>query len=126
MNIEASLLVRAVGLGILGLAAGSLSGFLGIGGAVVIIPALVFIFGFSQMTAQGTTLMLMIPPIGLLAALQYWKAGHVDLVAGVIIAVFFFFGGLIGGRFADQVDPVILRKVFAVFLAVIAVKMFLD
>ena len=126
MQLGTMELTRAIGLGVLGLAAGTLSGFLGIGGAVLIIPALVFIFGFSQMTAQGTTLMLMIPPIGLLAALQYWKAGHVDIVAGAIIALFFFFGGLVGGRFADQVDPVILRKVFAVFLAFIAVKMFFE
>ena len=70
--------------------------------------------------------MLMIPPIGLLAALQYWKAGNVDIKAGLIIALFFFFGGLIGARFAQTIDPVLLRKGFALFLLVIAVKMFFD
>ncbi len=126
MQIATNEVLRLGGLGLLGLAAGTLSGLLGIGGAVLIIPALVFIFGFSQVTAQGTTLLLMIPPIGLLAALQYWKAGHVDILAGTVIALFFFFGGFFGGRFATLIDPVILRKAFALFLALIAVKMFLD
>jgi uncharacterized protein len=79
-------LLSGIGLGAIGLIAGSLSGLLGIGGAVVIIPALVLIFGYSQRLAQGTTLLLMIPPIGLLAALEYWKAGDVDLKAAIIIA----------------------------------------
>jgi len=119
-----SALITSAGLGLLGLVAGSLSGLLGIGGAIVIIPALVFIFGFSQKLAQGTTLLLMIPPIGLLAALQYYKAGDVDLRAAIIIAVSFFVGGLIGGKLAAVVDPVLLRRIFSVFLAAVAAKMF--
>jgi uncharacterized membrane protein YfcA len=126
MPIDGTVIVKALGLGLLGLAAGTLSGLLGIGGAVLIIPALVFLFGFSQITAQGTTLLLMIPPIGLLAAMQYWKAGHVDLKAAIIIAIFFFFGGLLGGKLADALDPNLLRKGFALFLAVIAAKMFFE
>jgi uncharacterized protein len=119
-------LLSGIGLGAIGLIAGSLSGLLGIGGAVVIIPALVLIFGYSQRLAQGTTLLLMIPPIGLLAALEYWKAGDVDLKAAIIIASFFFLGGLIGAKLATNIDPVLVRRIFAVFLVVIAVKMFLD
>lgn len=118
--------MSGIGLGAIGLIAGSLSGLLGIGGAVVIIPALVLIFGYSQRLAQGTTLLLMIPPIGLLAALEYWKAGDVDLKAAIIIASFFFLGGLIGAKLATNIDPVLVRRIFAVFLVVIAVKMFLD
>jgi uncharacterized protein len=119
-------LVRTIGYAILGVAAGTLSGLLGIGGAIVIIPALVFIFGFDQKTAQGTTLLLMVPPIGLLAALRYYQAGHVDLKAGAVIAALFFVGGLLGARLADLLDPSLMRKVFAVCLAGIAVKMFFD
>jgi uncharacterized membrane protein YfcA len=115
-------LLRGLGFAGLGLLAGSLSGLLGIGGAVVIIPALVFVFGFSQRSAQGTALFLMIPPIGLLAALQYWKTGNVDWQAGLVIALFFFLGGLLGGKFANAVDPALLRKLFAVFLFGISLK----
>lgn len=103
-----------------------MSGLLGIGGAVVIIPALVFIFGFSQKMAQGTTLLLMIPPIGLLAALSYYKAGDVDLRAAIVIALFFFVGGWLGGRLGLSVNEAVLRKVFAVFLVGIAAKMFFE
>jgi len=117
-------LLRTVGYGLVGLAAGTLSGLLGIGGAVVIIPALVYIFGYSQKLAQGTTLLLMVPPIGLLAALQYYRAGDVDLKAGAIIAVLFFAGGFFGAKLALVVDPNLLRKIFAVCLAAIAAKMF--
>jgi uncharacterized protein len=119
-------IIQSLGLGLLGLIAGSLSGLLGIGGAVVIIPALVLAFGFSQRMAQGTTLLLMIPPIGLLAALQYWKAGDVDLKAAIIIAAFFFVGGLLGAKLATSIDPAIVRKIFAVFLIGIAVKMLIE
>ena len=119
-------LLQGLGLGLLGLLAGTMSGLLGIGGAVVIIPALVFVFGFTQKMAQGTTLLLMIPPIGLLAALSYYRAGDVNIKAAVVIAVFFFLGGWLGGKLGLTLDEAILRKVFAVFLVGIAVKMFFE
>ena len=114
-----------IGFAVLGLAAGSISGVLGIGAAVFIIPALVFLFGFDQKTAQGTTLAMMIPPIGLLAAMEYFKSGHIHIVAAVLMAVFFFAGGWIGGRFAESFDPLILRRVFAVALVLIAIRMWI-
>jgi uncharacterized membrane protein YfcA len=122
--MDSNELTRILGYGILGLAAGTISGLLGIGGAVIIIPALVFIFGFSQKMAQGTTLLLMVPPIGLLAALQYYRAGSVDLKAGAIIAALFFVGGFFGAKLAELIDPALMRKIFAVCLAGISVKMF--
>jgi uncharacterized protein len=122
--MDHSELARTLGFGILGLVAGTLSGLLGIGGAIVIIPALVFIFGFSQKMAQGTTLLLMVPPIGLLAAWQFYRAGDVDIRAGAIIAALFFVGGFLGAKLAVHVDPQLLRKIFAVCLAGIAAKMF--
>jgi uncharacterized protein len=122
--MDSNELVRTLGFGVLGLAVGVISGLLGIGGAIVLIPALVFIFGFSQKMAQGTTLLLMVPPIGLLAALQYYRAGNVDLKAGAIIAALFFVGGFFGAKLADLIDPALMRKIFAVCLAGISVKMF--
>lgn len=122
--MDSNELTRYLGYGILGLAAGAISGLLGIGGAIVIIPALVFIFGFSQKMAQGTTLLLMVPPIGLLAALQYYRGGFVDLKAGAIIAALFFVGGFFGAKLAELIDPALMRKIFAVCLAGISVKMF--
>jgi uncharacterized membrane protein YfcA len=122
--MDSNEITRILGYGILGLTAGAISGLLGIGGAIVIIPALVFIFGFSQKMAQGTTLLLMVPPIGLLAALQYYRGGNIDLKAGAIIAALFFVGGFFGAKLADLIDPALMRKIFAVCLAGISVKMF--
>jgi uncharacterized membrane protein YfcA len=122
--MDSNELTKILGYGILGLAAGTASGLLGIGGAVIIIPALVFIFGFSQKMAQGTTLLLMVPPIGLLAALQYYRSGDVDLKAGAIIAALFFIGGFLGAKLAENIDPALMRKIFAVCLAGISVKLF--
>jgi uncharacterized membrane protein YfcA len=108
---------------LLGLAAGILSGLLGIGGGIIIIPCLVFIFGLSQHAAQGTTLALMVPPIGLLAAWTYYKQGHVDLRIAVLICLGFFVGGLFGAKLAGAFNPVLLKRLFGVLLLITAVKM---
>lgn len=110
---------------ILGLVTGAFSGLIGIGGGVIIMPALMFLFGFSQHQAQGTTLALMIPPIGLLAAMTYYKHGYVDLKIASLICVGFFFGGLLGAKFAVDLPNVILEKVCGAVLLVIALKMML-
>lgn len=107
----------------LGLFAGVASGLIGIGGATIIIPALVFLFGFDQHTAQGTTLAMMVPPIGLLAAWAYYKAGYVDIKIAGILAVGFFFGGLIGAKYATELSGATLQRVFGIGLLLIAVKM---
>ncbi|PIR16586.1 MAG: permease [Deltaproteobacteria bacterium CG11_big_fil_rev_8_21_14_0_20_49_13] len=108
-----------------GFLAGVLGGFLGVGGAVLMIPVLVFFLGFSQKMAQGTTLAAMIPPIGLMAALMYWKAGNVDFKAAILLACGFFIGGWIGGTLVQEIPDGIIRKVFAIFLVIIAVKMWM-
>jgi uncharacterized membrane protein YfcA len=107
----------------LGLLAGIASGFLGIGGGVIIIPILVYFFGFSQHEAQGTTLALMIPPIGLLAAIKYYRDGNVDIRVVAFVCIGFFLGGLLGAYLVSPVPDHILRKVFGVFLFAIALKM---
>jgi uncharacterized membrane protein YfcA len=109
----------------LGLLAGVLSGLLGLGGGILIVPALVLIFGLSQHTAQGTTLALMVPPIGLLAAWTYYKQGYVDLKIAALICVGFFFGGLLGAKLATLIDAALLKKLFGVALLVTALRMIL-
>ncbi len=109
---------------LLGLIAGVLSGVVGIGGGTIIIPTLVFLFGFTQHKAQGTTLALMVPPIGILAAWTYYKQGFVDLRAAAFIVLGFVLGGLLGARLAVGIPEAVLRKVFGVYLLIVAAQMF--
>jgi uncharacterized membrane protein YfcA len=112
-----------VGLVLLGLAAGVLSGLLGIGGAVVIIPALVYLFKFPQHVAQGTTLALMVPPIGILAVLPFFRRGAVDVRAAALICAGFLIGGLIGGRIAIGSGAVTLQRLFGLLLLGLGFRM---
>lgn len=107
----------------IGLAAGVLSGLVGIGGGILVVPSLVFLAGFVQHKAQGTTLAMMIPPIGLLAAWTYYRAGNVDLRVAALLCAGFFLGGLVGARFATSLTSPVLEKVFGVVLLAVAVKM---
>ncbi|MDD3365510.1 MAG: sulfite exporter TauE/SafE family protein [Syntrophomonas sp.] len=109
---------------ILGLLAGILSGLIGIGGGIIIVPALVFVFGMTQHQAQGTTLALMVPPVGLLAAWSYYTRGFVDFKIAGLIIVGFFIGGLVGGKIAVGLSSSILQKVFALALFFISIKIF--
>jgi uncharacterized membrane protein YfcA len=108
---------------LLGLVAGTLSGLIGIGGGTIIVPALIFLFGFSQHLAQGTTLALLVPPIGILAAWTYYKQGYVDLHIAAWICLGFFFGGLLGAKFATNLSNVVLERIFGVALLLISLKM---
>ena len=108
---------------LLGLAAGIFSGFLGIGGGTILIPIMVYIFGLTQHQAQGTTLALMVPPIGLLAAMRYYYSGNVKISMAAFICMGFFIGGLIGAHFVQKIPDPILKKFFGVFLLLVAVRM---
>jgi uncharacterized protein len=108
---------------LLGLVAGVMSGLIGIGGGTIIVPALVFLFGLSQHKAQGTTLALLVPPIGLLAAWTYYKQGSVDLRIAILICIGFFLGGLFGAKIATRLSNVVLERVFGVALLLISLKM---
>jgi uncharacterized protein len=110
---------------IIGLVAGAASGLLGIGGGIVIIPMLLFVLNFTQHQAQGTTLALMVPPIGLLAAWTYYQQGHVDLKIASLICVGFFIGGLIGARVAVGLDTRVLEKIFGAAMLILSIKMLL-
>lgn len=108
---------------ILGLTAGTLSGLLGIGGGLILIPALVYIFGLTQHQAQGTTLAFMIPPIGLLAALKYYQAGNVKLNIAMFMCLGFFVGGFIGAIFVEKIPEPLLRKIFGTALLLASLRM---
>jgi uncharacterized membrane protein YfcA len=110
---------------IVGLMAGIVSGLLGIGGGILVVPLLVVLFGMNQHLAQGTTLALMVPPIGLLAAWTYYKQGYVDVKVAALICLGFFFGGLIGARCASTIDAGVLKRLFGVLMMIVAVKMIL-
>ncbi|MBI4949624.1 MAG: sulfite exporter TauE/SafE family protein [Deltaproteobacteria bacterium] len=112
-----------ISLIILGVLAGALSGLVGIGGGIVVVPALVLIFGLSQHQAQGTTLAMMVPPIGLLAAWTYYKAGNADLKVAGFLCIGFFVGGLIGAKTATAIPTGVLKKVFGGALFIVSLRM---
>jgi hypothetical protein len=111
---------------LLGLLVGVLSGIVGIGGGILIIPALVYFFHMNQHKAQGTSLAALLAPIGALAFWEYYKAGNVDLKAGLLIALGFLVGGYFGGVWAQHLPEVVLRKVFGTLLAIIGIQLLLS
>jgi len=108
---------------LLGLLGGIFSGLLGIGGGVIIVPSLVFLFRLSQHEAQGTTLALMVPPIGLLATWQYYQKGNVDIGIGLLICIGFFIGALIGAKLAANMSSRLLSRTFGLAMLLVAFKM---
>jgi uncharacterized membrane protein YfcA len=108
---------------VLGLVAGVFGGIFGIGGGIILIPALVFFFGLSQHQAQGTTLAILIPPIGLLAALKYYYSGNVKLGMAAFICLGFFIGGYFGASLIQNLPDLLLKKLFGVFLLMVSLKM---
>ena len=105
---------------ILGFTAGTLSGIFGIGGGIILIPGLVFLAGLTQHEAQGTTLAIMLLPIGLFAVMKYYQGGHVRFYIALFICIGFLIGGWLGANIAEGFPNIILRKVFGVFLMVIS------
>ncbi len=109
---------------VVGVGVGIFSGLVGVGGGIVLIPILVYGFHMDQHQAQGTSLAMLLPPTGLLAFLQYYRAGNVDLKLGLVIALGVFVGGYFGGDWAQHIPQAAMRKVFAVLLAGVAIQMF--
>lgn len=108
---------------IVGLAAGFLSGLIGIGGGIIIVPALVLFLGFSQKMAQGTSLGILLLPVGILAVLQYYKQGYLNINYVLIVATAFVLGGFLGSKLALSVSDEKMKKVFALILLLISLKM---
>jgi uncharacterized protein len=108
-----------------GLAAGILSGLVGIGGGIIIVPALIYFMGVSQHEAQGTSLAVLLLPVGIFAVFNYYKAGYVDLRSTLLIASTFLIGGFIGSKIAISIDQNTVKKIFGVVLLLVAFKMIL-
>jgi uncharacterized membrane protein YfcA len=108
---------------VIGLITGFMAGMLGIGGGIVVIPALIMVLGFTQQSAQGTSLAMMLPPVGILAVLNYYKAGHVDWRVAAVLALFFIVGSIFGSKLAVKIPQDALKKIFGVFLLLVAIKM---
>lgn len=116
-------MTQYLGLILVGLAAGTLSGLLGIGGATIIIPALIYIYKMTQHDAQGTSLAALLLPIGILAVIKYWQRGHVNFVFALLIVLGFVIGGYLGAHLAQPIPDHILRKMFGGFLLLIALHL---
>lgn len=108
---------------IIGIAAGVLGGMVGVGGGIIIVPALVFFLGFSQKMAQGTSLGILLLPVGLFGVMQYYKEGYVDMKVVLIISAGFLIGSLLGSKLALNLPQETVKKIFAILLIVVAVKM---
>ncbi len=119
MNIS---IATILGLLVVGVLAGLLSSMVGIGGGLVIVPSLVIFFAMSQKVAQGTSLAMLLPPIGILAVANYYKAGFIDFKVAGILCVAFLVGSYFGSKVALNLPESTLKRIFGVFLAVLAVK----
>lgn len=114
-------------LALIGLAAGLMSGMVGIGGGLVIVPALVYFLAFTQHQAQGNSLTLLMFPVGILGVINYYKKGYVDFRVAGMLAIGFVLGSYLGSKFSLSLPQETLKKVFAVMMLVLALKMlFLD
>ena len=112
-------------LSIIGILTGIFSGLLGVGGGLIMIPMFVFFLGFSQHMAQGMSLAVMLPPVTLLAAWNYHKAGYIDWKTALIVSVLFIIGGFFGSKIALKIDQQLLKKIFGVFIILAGLKMLL-
>lgn len=111
---------------VIGILAGILSGFVGVGGGVIIVPALVYALSMSQHEAQGTSLFILLLPVGILAVNNYWKTGNINWKFGLIVAVTFVLGGYIGSKIALRISPAIVKLIFGVIMAYVSFRMILS
>ena len=120
-------LLTIIILVIIGFVSGALSGLVGIGGGIIIVPALVFFLGYSQKMAQGTSLGILLLPIGILAVMQFYKAGYVNIPTAIVVSLGFIAGSYFGSRIALSLPQDTVKKIFAILLLVVACKiLFLD
>lgn len=108
---------------VIGISAGTLSGLIGVGGGIIVVPALVYFLSFSQHQAQGTSLGLLLLPVGILAVLNYYQKGHVDVKVVGIMAVGFLLGGFLGSKISLTISQEAVKKIFAIVLFYTAFKM---
>ena len=107
----------------IGVLAGILSGFVGVGGGVIIVPALIYVLGMSQFEAQGTSLFVLLLPVGILAVHNYYKTDQINWKYGMIISLAFVAGGYFGSKFALKMSPAVVRIIFGAVMAIVSIKM---
>ena len=107
----------------IGLVAGLLSGFVGVGGGMIIVPGLVFLLGASQMTAQGTSLALLMFPVGILGVINYYKTGNVNFQYVMIMGLAFVLGSYFGSKWALKISEQKVKLVFGIFLLYMSIRM---
>ena len=110
----------------IGLFAGILSGFVGVGGGVVIVPALVFFLGLTQHQAQGTSLFILLLPVGVLAVMNYSKTANINWSYGIVIALAFIVGGFLGSKLSLKLSPSVVKLAFGVIMAFVSFKLILS
>ncbi|CAN5584127.1 hypothetical protein BH11BAC3_BH11BAC3_41850 [soil metagenome] len=118
MDMQTILLVILIGL-----AAGMLGGLVGVGGGLIIVPSLIYFLGMSQLTAQGTSLGMILLPVGLFGVLYYYKGGYVDLKIAGILAIGFLVGSYFGSKIALSLSQQTVKRIFAIFMILVAIKM---
>jgi uncharacterized protein len=107
----------------IGLLAGILSGFVGIGGGIIIVPALMIGLGLTQHQAQGTSLFVLMMPVVFLAVMNYWKSGNVNWKFALIIALSFVIGGFIGSKLSLRISPAIVKMIFGLIMAYLSINL---
>lgn len=115
-----------VSLIVIGLLAGMLSGLVGVGGGIIMVPLLILFLGFSQHQAQGTSLTVLVVPVTALAVFNYYKQGYINWKYALVIALFFLIGGYFGSKFAVSIDQKMLKKIFSIVLLLVGVKLLLE
>lgn len=116
-----------MGLLVIGFASGALSGLVGVGGGIIIVPALVYFLAFSQKAAQGTSLGILLLPVGILGVLQYYKQGQIDWRVVVIVSIGFLIGNFFGSKISLSLSDTTLKRIFALILIIVAIKiLFID
>src|SRR6266850_3543876 len=118
LTMETILIVLAIGV-----LAGAFGGFIGIGGGLIVVPCLVYFMGMCQHTAQGTSLAMMLPPIGLIAVYNYYKQGHVDFKIAAILCISFVAGSFFGSKIALSLSPDQIKKAFGIIIILLGIKM---
>lgn len=108
---------------VIGLASGMLSGLVGVGGGIIIVPALVFFLGFSQHQAQGTSLGLLLLPVGILAVMNYYNKGYIDIKVVLIMSIAFVAGGWAGSKLSLALPEITIKRIFAIVLFYAAFRM---
>ncbi len=112
---------------VIGIAAGILSGLVGVGGGLIIVPALVYFVAFTQKEAQGTSLGILLLPVGILAVMQYYQKGYIDMKVVLVVSAGFLVGGWLGSKMAVALPVGVIKRIFAIFMLITAIKMlFID